>query len=440
MISIENLLVFQKYPLAKAQEEMKRIQSFSKEEYLTWQEDKKWELVRFHHENNLFYQKLVGPKLPDRWEDLPIITKKDLQANSELLVSQGIGKKDLHFGSTSGSSGIPLKFARDKFCHSMTWALILDRYKKVGVKPTDLQARFFGIPLAKPAYYKERVKDYLMNRYRFVIFDISEKSLNKFVQKFQSTPFRYLYGYTNSQLSFARYLHSQGLTLQEICPTATCSIVTSEQCNPEDKLFLEEVFKVPVYNEYGAAEVAFLAMTDPDGVRRLSNETLLTEVVDDANQLVSNGNSGKLIFTNLYNKAMPFIRYEVGDLGVVEKDPVQIQDKLVELKGRLNEKVILPSGKVAAGFTIYYISKHLMGTFGHVHEYQVQQLSPKKFIFSIVTDQQIDGLVKKTIQEAFDKYLEEGLEVEIRKVESINREKSGKLKHFISHLNGAQQS
>ena len=434
MISIESLLNFQKYPLVQAQKEMIRIQSFSKDEYLDWQTKKKWDLVKFHHQNNPFYQKFIGPNLPDKWEEIPVLKKKDLQANAELLITRSIGKKDLHFGSTSGSSGIPLKFARDKFCHSMTWALILDRYAKVDVKSTDLQARFYGIPLAKTAYYKERIKDYFMNRYRFVIFDISEASLGSFVDKFRANPFLYLYGYTNSQLTFARYLQTNNLKLTEICPTVKCSIVTSEQCNPEDKLFLESVFQVPVYIEYGAAEVAFLAMTDVEGVSRLSNETLLTEVLDDNDQIVPDGTSGKLTFTNLFNKAMPFIRYEVGDIGVVEHDPTQVQDKLLDLKGRLNEKVILPSGKVAAGFTIYYISKHLMGTFGHVNEYQVQQLSPSSFIFSIVTDKSIDKNAKHMIQEAFDKYLEPGLEVEIQKVEQIDREKSGKLKHFISHL------
>ncbi|MEP0713216.1 MAG: phenylacetate--CoA ligase family protein [Algoriphagus sp.] len=435
MISIESLLNFQGYPLEKAQQEMLRIQSFSKDEYYAWQENKKWELVRFHHQHNPFYRKFVGATLPDRWEDIPILRKNDLQVNSSNLISNGLKSKDLHFGSTSGSSGIPLKFARDKFSHSMTWALILDRYSRVGLKSTDYQARFYGIPLARSAYYKERIKDYFMNRYRFVIFDISENSLQKFIDKFRASPFRYLYGYTNSQIRFAHYLQSKGLKLTEICPTVTCAIVTSEQCNPEDKAFLESVFQVPVYVEYGAAEVAFLAMSDPQGVSRLSNETVITEVISDDELLVSNGKPGRLIFTNLFNTAMQFIRYEVGDLGVIEEDPHQVQDKLLDLKGRLNEQVILPSGKIAAGFTIYYISKHLMGTFGHVSEYQVQQLSSSKFIFSIVTDREIDKSVTTLIQEAFDKYLEPGLEVAIQKVNAIDREKSGKLKHFISHIN-----
>lgn len=434
MISIERLLRLKNYPLDEAFVEVRRIQTFSKDEYYHWLDRKKWEIVKFHHQNNPLYRKLVGPHLPEAWNELPVVKKKDLQGSPGLLLSEGIKKNNLHFGGTSGSSGIPLKFARDKFSHSITWALILDRYHKVGISSSDLQARFFGIPLSKFAYYRERTKDLLMSRYRFVIFDISGAALDQFIRKFQTTPFRYLYGYTNSQLTFARHLRSKGLTLKEICPTAICSIVTSEQCTEEDRTFLENVFQVPVYNEYGAAEVAFLAMTDPRGVRRLSNESILSEVLDEDGREVDEGQRGRLIFTNLYNTAMPFIRYEVGDFGAIQKDRFQIQDKLIDLQGRLNDKVLLPSGKVAAGFSLYYVSKHLMETFGYIHEYQVQQLSLGKFVFYIVMDRELDAFAVKTIHTAFDTYLEKGLEIEIKKVDFIDREKSGKLKHFVSHL------
>lgn len=434
MLSVERLLRLKNYPLDEAMRELNRIQSFSQDEFYSWQEMKKWEVVNFHFKHNSLYKKLVGNYLPDSWNELPIIRKKDLQQNLDSLISSGIKRSNLHFGTTSGSSGIPLKFARDKFCHSMTWAIILDRYQKVGISSSDLQARFFGISFDKSIFYKERIKDFLMNRYRFVVFDFSMDALDGFIKKFQTTPFRYLYGYTNSQLLFARHLKSKGLTLKQICPSAFCSIVTSEQCTDEDKVFLEEVFQIPVYNEYGAAEVAFLAMSDPKGVKRLSNETVFAEVLDEDNKEVEQGETGKLIFTNLFNIAMPFIRYEVGDFGVIQKDPDSIQDMLISIQGRLNDKVILPSGKVASGFSLYYISKHLMNTFGHIHEFQVQQLSLKKFLFLVVMDRNVDDFAIKTISNAFDTYLEKGLEIEIKKVDFINRENSGKLKFFISHL------
>lgn len=434
MLSVEQLLRLKKYPLDEARLELQRIQTLSKDEFLHWQEMKKWDIVKYHHTYNPLYRKLVGKCLPDDWSELPIIKKKDLQIDLNFLISEGINHKDLHFGTTSGSSGNPLKFARDKFSHSMTWAIILDRYRKVGVTSSDLQARFFGIPLDKLSFCKERFKDFLMCRYRFVVFDISESALNKFVDKFRSTPFRYIYGYTNSQLAFARYLKSKGLKLKDLCSSLSCCIVTSEQCTEENKLFLEEVFGVSVYNEYGAAEVAFLAMTDQQGNWRLSNETLFSEVLDSDGNEVHDGIPGRLIFTNLFNMAMPFIRYEVGDIGAIKKDPILIQDYLSDLQGRLNDRVVLPSGKIAAGLSFYYISKYLMSAIGMISEYQVHQLTLTRFLFLVVMERELDDFVIQTVKKGFEIYIEKGLEVEVRRVSFIDRERSGKLKSFISHL------
>lgn len=434
MLTIIDLLKIQGYPILNAQFELAKIQKLSKDQFEDWKQMKSWEIVKFHNANNLLYKKLVGNYLPEKWEDLPIIKKKDLQGDFAEKLSKGIANKDLHVGNTSGSSGIPLKYARDKFSHSMTWSLILDRYMKVGISPHDYQARFYGIPLGFPSYQKERLKDKLMNRYRFIVFDLSDESLERFTQKFSQNRFIYTYGYTNTQLCFARYLHRNNLVLKDLCPTLRATIVTSEQCSYEDKIFLENQFGVPVFNEYGASEVEFLAMSDLSGKRWLSSETLVTEVVDENYNLVEDGTSGSLIFTNIFNKAMPFIRYEVGDIGSVVHHSDTVLTELEQLNGRLNDTVVLPSGKKAAGFSLYYISKHLMATLGYLQEYQVRQVQLDTFEVDIVMDQEIDTNTTHAIQQSFDLYLEKGLKLKIKKVDQINREKSGKLKHFISNL------
>lgn len=434
MLTIIDLLKIQNYPIQAAQQELAKIQSLPKDQFEDWKQKKSWEIVKYHYSNNPLYQKLVGKHLPDRWEDLPIVKKKDLQCDLSEKLSRGLSHKNLHLGNTSGSSGIPLKYARDKFSHSMTWSLILDRYMKVGISPHDYQARFYGIPLGFPDYQKERLKDKLMNRFRFVVFDLSEESMVRFTKKFMESKFIYTYGYTNTQLFFARYLERNNLILKDICPSLRGTIVTSEQCTNEDKLFLEKQFGIPVFNEYGASEVEFLAMSDLSGKRWLSSETLVTEVVDEHHSLAEDGTSGSLIFTNIYNKAMPFIRYEVGDIGSVVHHDNHILTELNQLNGRLNDTVILPSGKKAAGFSLYYISKHLMTTLGYLQEYQVRQVQVDTFEVDIVIDQELDNHTCHAIQEGFDRYLEKGLTLKIKKVERINREKSGKLKHFISSL------
>ncbi|WP_373399179.1 phenylacetate--CoA ligase family protein [Algoriphagus halophilus] len=434
MLNILDLLKFQGYPIEAAQKELATLQSYSKDQFEDWRTKKGWETAKFHYEHNPLYKKLVGKHFPNRWEDLPIVKKKDVQVDFSEKLSQGISKKDLHFGNTSGSSGIPLKFAKDKFCHSMTWALIVDRYQRIGFSQNDFQARFYGIPLGFPQYHKERLKDKLMNRYRFIVFDFSDQNMEFYIQNFKTKKFIYTYGYTNSQLYFARYLQKKGIVLKDICPTLKGTIVTSEQCTEEDKVFLEAQFGLPVYNEYGASELEFLAMTDLEGKRRLSSETVITEVADENNQILNPEKGGNLIFTNIYNRAMPFIRYEVGDLGAFKRDRNSIQDELTQLNGRLNDTIVLPSGRNASGFCLYYISKHLNTKLGTLQEYQVRQTKRDTFEVDLVLSRELDQNTILTINEAFDQYVEKGLHIVIKKVDRINREKSGKLKHFLSLL------
>lgn len=434
MLNILDLLKFQKYPIESAQKELAYLQSLSKDQFEDWKKKKAWETVKFHFDNNPLYKKLVGKHLPERWEDLPIVKKKDVQCGFDEKLSRGLLKKDLHFGNTSGSSGIALKFAKDKYSHSMTWALILDRYQKIGFSPNDFQARFYGIPLGFPHYQKERLKDKLMNRFRFVVFDFSDENMERFIDKFRKSNFIYTYGYTNSQLFFARYLEKKGLILREICPTLKGTIVTSEQCTEENKTFLEKQFGIPVFNEYGASELEFLAMSDLNGTRWLSSETVVTEVVNDSYEIMNSGQRGSLIFSNIFNKAMPFIRYEVGDIGVVKKYEDSILDELSQLNGRLNDNIVLPSGRKAPGFTLYYISKHLTSSLGYLKEYQVRQLTKDSFEIDLVMDRELDEKTIKSVNEAFELYIEKGLKLKVEKVDKINREKSGKLKQFITFL------
>src|SRR5690606_9365954 len=105
---------------------------------------------------------------------------------------------DCHMDSTSGSSGTPFFYAKDKTAHAMTWAVIADRYSWYNISFASKQARFYGIPKELLANKKEVFKDGFMNRQRFSVFDLSDKALDGFIKRFHHTGFNYVYGYTNS--------------------------------------------------------------------------------------------------------------------------------------------------------------------------------------------------------------------------------------------------
>src|SRR5690606_12635286 len=138
------------FPIKKAKKEYEQILAIPEADYPAYIEKKKNEIVQFHYENNSFYRLLVGNKLPEKWEDLPVLTKKDLQRPLEERLSRGYKIKSVYVNRTSGSTGNPFIFAKDKFCQAMAWANSIHKFGWYSIDfNKSYQARFYGIPLNK---------------------------------------------------------------------------------------------------------------------------------------------------------------------------------------------------------------------------------------------------------------------------------------------------
>lgn len=432
MSFLELSLKLKGFPFSQAENELNRIQCLSESEFKIWHENKKWEIVKYHFENNEFYKNKIGKSLPEKWEDIPIIKKTDYQNSGFKLISDSIEKKDLYTGYTSGSSGHPFSYAKDKFAHAMTWALIKNRYDNFGLTFDSKQARFYGIPFERKDYIIERTKDYLANRYRFPVFDMSDEKLETFFDKFTKTKFDYIYGYTNSIVLFARYLIKKNIVLKDVCPTLKICICTSENCAEEDKEVIKNGFGITGVNEYGTSEVDLIAFEDFKGNWKLSNENIYIEILDESGRKLTGGGEGRIILTALHNKAMPFIRYEIGDTAVIEPSDSKIIIK--KLLGGVNDIIQLPSGKKSSGITFYFISRGVLERSGNLREFIIKQIEINKFVFEVVSDEDISEKDKAELQKKMDIYLEPGLNIEINRVEKIERTKAGKMKHFHSLL------
>jgi phenylacetate-CoA ligase len=351
-------------------------------------------------------------------------------------MAKGVALKDCYVGNTSGSSGHPFFFAKDKFTHAMTWASIKYYYDMYHIDINDKQARFYGIPMEFSGYWKEKIKDFAMNRMRFPVFDLSDKKMEKFLLLFRKNNYDYLYGYTNSLVLFARYLIKNNLVLKDICHSIKLCISTSEVCTQEDHNIIEKGFGVKHVREYGASEVGLIAFDVQDGSWRICEEAIYNEVVDDnANQLTY-GQTGNMLCTSLFNTVLPIIRYQIGDMIVLkERNNKSIYRSIDKLMGRTNDTVILPSGKIAAGFTFYYVSRSILESSGVLKEFIVRQTEVDHFRFEIVADRDLTHTEIQQIKEKITLYLEPGLKLSINRVDKINRSKSGKIKHFYSELN-----
>jgi phenylacetate-coenzyme A ligase PaaK-like adenylate-forming protein len=424
------------FPIRKAGLILEDIQQKNNMKFEQYVEQKKQGIVDYHLKHNLFYKSFATKVNLLNWNSIPVMTKRDLQQPLVKRLSEGFSPKNVYINKTSGSSGEPFVFAKDKCCHAMTWAIIQNRFGWFNLDfNRSRQARFYGIPLDLKGYYKERFKDVLSKRFRFSVFDLSDTAFKKHLKTFQSKKFDYINGYTSSIVQFAKFLKKENIVLKSICPTLKVCVVTSEMLFENDKLLMETQLGVPIINEYGAAELDLIAFENSNNEWQINSETLFVEILDDNNNPVSLGEEGRIVITSLYNKAHPFIRYDIGDIGSLSEKSTIKNPILKKLIGRTNDIAILPSGKKAAGLTFYYITKSIIEDDGTVKEFVIEQLTVETFKISYVSTEKLSEEKMKIIKSEMENYLEKGLNIQFEGLNQLQRSKSGKLKQFSSLLN-----
>ena len=421
------------FQMKEAKAELRKIVAFSEKEHEVFVANKKLEIVDFHLQNNPFYQELVGSNNYKNWGDLPVLNKQNLQKPLQERLSKEYSTKNSYVNKTSGSSGTPFIFAKDKYCHALTWASNMYRFGWYGIDfNTSYQARFYGIPMDFIGNKKERFKDFLSHRFRFSIFDLSDSVLEEFLHHFRTKKFDYINGYTSSIVLFAKFLQKKNIVLSTICPSLKVCMVTSEMLFEDDKLLLEKQFGVPIVNEYGASELDLIAFQNKEGEWQVNSETLFVEILDENNQPVPNGTSGRIVITSLFNKAHPFIRYDIGDIGILDEKSTLQKPILKKLIGRTNDVAILPSGKKSPGLTFYYVTKSIIEDDGNVKEFVIKQTKIDTFEIEYVSETKLNLAQIEKIEKAISLYLEPNLNFSFTRKKSLERNNRGKLKQFKS--------
>ncbi len=428
-------LILNGFPIKKAKIAFEKILSISDNKYEEYVIQKRTEITEYHLKYNSYYRDIIGRDSFEKWENLPIMTKKNFQKPLKERLSEGFTPKNVYVNKTSGSSGDPFIFAKDKSCHALTWASVIYRFGWFGVDfNSSYQARFYGIPLDFIGNKKELLKDWLSRRYRFSVFNLSDTILENYLIVFKTKKFDYINGYTSSIVLFAKFLQKKNVILKDVCPTLKVCMVTSEMLFDNDKVLLENQLGIPIVNEYGASELDLIAFQNGDGEWQVNSETLFVEIIDDNNTILPYGCEGRVVITSLYNKAHPFIRYDIGDIGILDEKSTFKKPILKKLIGRTNDVAILPSGKKSPGLTFYYVTKSIIEDDGNVKEFIVKQTKLDTFEIEYVSEKELSPNQILEIERAIRLYLEDNLYFVFTRKEKLQRSKSGKLKQFQSML------
>ncbi|TRO67360.1 phenylacetate--CoA ligase family protein [Christiangramia sabulilitoris] len=428
-------LQLNKFPIKRAQNKLKEIQKIPEEEYAKYQQKRRNAILDYHIQHNEFYREFFNWDGFDNWEKVPIMKKSDLQQPLSERLSKTFNTRTAYIGKTSGSSGHPFIFAKNRFAHALSWAGFQDRYSWYDIDLNkSLQARFYGIPLDFFGNVQERLKDRISLRRRFNIFDLSEKKMEIFLERFKKSDFNYLNGYTSAILLFARFLKDKNIVLKDLCPSLKICIVTSERLFEKDKQLIEAAIGVPVINEYGASEVGLIAFEDLENHWIVNSEDLYIEILDKNDKILPYGEEGRVVITSMYNHAHPMIRYDIGDIGCLSTKSTLKKPILEKLIGRTNDIARLPDGKVVPGLTFYYVTKTIIEDNGNIKEFVIIQTKIDEFKIEYVSEKELSAEQKNKILEAVGTYVGKNLKIIFERRDLLKRSVSGKLKQFTSQI------
>ncbi|MGO8802084.1 phenylacetate--CoA ligase family protein [Candidatus Binatus sp.] len=207
---------------------------------------------------------------------------------------------------------------------------------------------------------------------------------------------------------------------------------TSEPLLPEVRAMVEATWSAPVANGWAASESNGGAFCCPAGAGFHIGEDLnIIEPIDEHGNPVPRGQpSAKILLTNLYNRIMPLIRYEITDEFQIAAGPCGCGSaylKVADVHGRADDVF-----RYASGTTVHPLNfRSPLGKDPAIVEYQVRQTQRGAEI-AIVARAAVDiDALRSTLAQRLTGLGLSAPEVILRRVDRIERQGAGKLKRFI---------
>ncbi len=429
----------------KRLEELEGTQWWPREKILALQDERLRKLIRYAYDNVPYYRRVFeqrGLKPEDIATSgdlikLPILTKQLIRNNFSDLVAARFPKKELMPFVTGGSTGEPLRFykTRDDYLGWDT-AAGLRAYKWAGYEVGEQLALFWGRhPHLSIADSIARTTRHFVQRVElFDALTMSEQELPRFAKRLACFEGGFIKGYPSAIYLMAHYLEKEGKPA--IRPKAI--ITTGEELYDFQRGLFSKVFGCETYSYYSINEVDAIASECPEhSGYHVSAEHAIVEIVDDADKLVSVGEEGRILVTSLHNYGMPFIRYDVGDIGVIS-DKVCPCGRglplLTAIKGRVSDFIFTRSGGCIPGVAVNWAFFANLG----IEQFQILQESYEKVMVKIVLakgyhQEHVNEVVHKIVRQ-FKSELGEDMDIVIELVARIPPTRIGKRRLVISNV------
>lgn len=374
---------------------------------------------------------------PDDLRKLPILTKKDIRTQQKQLISTEFPVETLYANHSGGSTGEPLHFYLDERRRRMgtTDAMWFSMWS--GWRIGDPIAYLWGAPENPPKTHWARrlFRERVLSPGFFVdAYTLNDEKLHGFVQQYNKWSPTLIVGYAMALRELADFLLAEGIRLD---PPPKAVISSAELLARDSARVISDAIGCPVMDRYGCREVSLIAGQCPAShdYHVNINRIFLEILSDDDDQAEpADGQPGRVIVTDLEGYGMPLIRYELGDRASRSESSAcncgWKADRIAAIEGRTADFLLTADNKKVHG--LYF--NILVWDVPEIERYCLVQESYELITLSYIektpvpTDK-LDGL-RLAIQKAIDP----DVRVELSRVDTLPKTRSGKHKYIESRI------
>jgi phenylacetate-CoA ligase len=281
----------------------------------------------------------VGPlRSPAELAALPLLTKQQLRERREAFVAAGVDPAACLEFSTSGTTGERLRVLHDRDSHDYHFAACVRRFLATGrYLPTHRLSHLRHFEPPRRGFQRGGLFR------RHVI--LSSRPMPEIVAELLAARPQVIIGYP---VHLRELLHALSAEqLGRLRRTLRFVMTESELLVDRQRQALVDALGVPVFDEYSSWETLNIYYECRYGGRHVAEDRVWVEIVDAGGRPVPDGVEGGVVVTAFGERAMPLLRYVLGDLGVIEVGRCRCRRRFRTMRltrGRVNDAVVLPSG------------------------------------------------------------------------------------------------
>lgn len=365
-----------------------------------------------------FYKDYVGY---NSISDFPIINKNIIRDNFDAFKSSKYKLEECILVSTSGSTGTPFKVLQNKRKRLRNLADNLCFFESSGYE--------IGQKLINIKIWPDKLNIGLFSKFWFKnmhpqsVFKLSDDDLNVLIKTLQndSAP-KSMIGYPSAFETICRYLDKVG------SGPVSCNLYSiismSEVLKENIRNKMETYFGVTPMSRYSNNENGIIAQETMANKFKINHASYYIEVLKVKEDMPADyGELGRIVITDLYNYAMPLIRYDIGDIGVIDRDENNIP-YLKSVEGRKLDLIFNTKGEIIPSYISYKL-----GDYGDCKQFQLIQYGKRHYKIKLNTDKKVD---EPSMLKDYKQFLGEDAIIDIEYVDEIPLLLSGKRREVLN--------